>query len=172
MEHISNCVTEDRIRLGVQRFQCSGRYIDWNISALFTEGPNPFTSEANKGGIFGDAVSLLSLVGLTSFGVWALPQTIHKYYAIRDKKAIYQGIIVSTAFALLIGAIAYFSGALSYFFPQEVIGTNPDKFIPHMLKLIPAGLMGIIAVLILSASMSTLSSVSLASASVVAVEKK
>ena len=35
---------------------------------------------------------------------------------------------------------------------------------------IPAGLMGIIAVLILSASMSTLSSVSLASASVVAVD--
>ena len=152
-------------------FFLNNDFVDWNISALFTEGPNPFTSEANKGGIFGDAVSLLSLVGLTSFGVWALPQTIHKYYAIRDKKAIYQGIIVSTAFALIIGCIAYFSGALSYFFPQEVIGTNPDKFIPLMLaRVIPAGLMGIIAVLILSASMSTLSSVSLASASVVAVD--
>ncbi len=145
--------------------------VNWNLSELFTSGPNPFAPEANEGGIFGDAVSLLSLIGLTSFGVWALPQTIHKYYAIRDKKAIYQGIIVSTAFALLIGVVAYFSGALSYFFPEEIIKTNPDKFIPLMLKeVIPFGVMGIISVLVLSASMSTLSSVSLASASVVAVD--
>jgi Na+/proline symporter len=50
-------------------------------------------------------------------------------------------------------------------------GVPSDYIIPEMLNLIiPAGLMGIITVLILSASMSTLSSVSLASASVVAVD--
>ncbi len=146
--------------------------INWNISELVNNNNLTwFTFGAdNNHIIYGNTTSLLALIGLTSFGVWALPQTIHKYYAIRDKKAIYQGIIVSTAFALLIGFIAYFSGALSYFFP-DVIGTNPDRFIPLMLKaVIPVGLMGIIAVLILSASMSTLSSVSLASASVVAVD--
>ena len=146
--------------------------VNWDISALVNnKNLTWFTFNAdNNHIIYGNTTSLLALIGLTSFGVWALPQTIHKYYAIRDKKAIYQGIIVSTAFALLIGFIAYFSGALSYFFP-EVIGTNPDKFIPLMLNaVIPVGLMGIIAVLILSASMSTLSSVSLASASVVAVD--
>ena len=77
---------------------------------------------------------------------------------------------MSTAFALLIGFIAYFTGALSYFFPETI--PLPDaQVIPQMLKIaIPTGLIGLIAVLILSASMSTLSSVSLTSASVVAVD--
>ena len=57
-------------------------------------------------------------------------------------------------------------------FSSELAGnSNPDNVIPIMLSfVIPAGVMGIVAVLILSASMSTLSSVSLASASVVAID--
>ena len=109
-----------------------------------------------------------------SLGVWALPQTVHKYYAIRDKKAITQGVVVSTAFALIIGFIAYFSGALSPLFAKDyevIANASKAQVIPQMLKIvIPVGLTGVIAVLILSASMSTLSSVSLASASVVAVD--
>jgi len=138
--------------------------VNWDISEL-----NWFTFESAKKGIYGDTVSLLSLILLTSFGVWALPQTIHKYYAVRDNKAIMQGTVVSTIFALVIGFSAYFVGGLYSKF--NLTATNPDYFIPEMLMLvIPAGLMGVIAVLILSASMSTLSSVSLASASVVAVD--
>jgi Na+/proline symporter len=103
--------------------------------------------------------------------VWALPQTIHKYYAIRDKRAIKQGTIVSTVFALIIGFGAYFVGSLSGLFPELISGVSGDNIIPTLLDaVIPAGLMGVIAVLILSASMSTLASVSLASASVVAVD--
>ena len=151
--------------------------ISWNISEL-ASNPNltwvTFGNE-NASGIYGTTVSLISLTLLTSLGVWALPQTIHKYYAIRDKKAITQGIIVSTAFALFIGAAAYFTGSLSFFFGEELaeagVGGNYSLIIPNMLKtVIPSGLMGVIAVLILSASMSTLSSVSLASASVIAVD--
>ena len=83
--------------------------------------------------------------------------------------------MVSTLFALLIGFIAYFTGALSAFFPDILtVDGAPVKdalVIPTMLKhVIPAGLTGVIAVLILSASMSTLSSVSLAGASVIAVD--
>jgi Na+/proline symporter len=127
-------------------------------------------------------MTLLSLIFLTSFGVWALPQTVHKYYAIRDKRAIKQGTVVSTVFALVIGFGAYFVGALYKLYQPDIeaflaekglssLATNSDIFIPVMLKLvIPTALIGIIAVLILSASMSTLSSVSLASASVVAVD--
>ncbi len=142
--------------------------VNWDISAIadtwFTFG------QEGSGGLYGSTVSLISLILLTSFGVWALPQTIHKYYAIRDKKAITQGVVVSTAFALIIGFIAYFSGALSAFFP-ETDGIPYSNVIPTMLQIaIPVGLTGIIAVLILSASMSTLSSVSLASASVIAVD--
>ena len=87
--------------------------INWNLSELVND-PNltffTFNGE-NSGGIYGSTVSLIALILLTSIGVWGLPQTIHKYYAVRDKKAITQGVIVSTAFALLIGVIAYFTGA-------------------------------------------------------------
>ena len=145
--------------------------ISWDISRLVEDNNLTwFTFGADSSGIYGSTVSLLSLIFLTSFGVWALPQTIHKYYAIRDKKAIKQAIIVSSAFALIIGFVAYFTGALSAFFPETESLAN-DKVIPVMLSLvIPTGLIGIIAVLILSASMSTLSSVSLAGASVIAVD--
>ena len=139
--------------------------VNWDISTL-----KWFTFGSSNTGIYGDTVSLISLILLTSFGVWALPQTIHKYYAIRDKKAITQGTVVSTLFALIIGFGAYFVGGLSGLF-GEVASVGSDNIVPVMLTLvIPAGLMGVIAVLILSASMSTLSSVSLASASVVAVD--
>ncbi len=142
--------------------------VNWDISAIadtwFTFG------KEGSAGLYGSTVSLISLILLTSFGVWALPQTVHKYYAVRDKKAITQGVVVSTVFALIIGFIAYFSGALSYFFP-ETQGLPSSSVMPVMLKIaIPVGVTGIIAVLILSASMSTLASVSLASASVIAVD--
>lgn len=147
--------------------------VNWDLSKLVTDPElNWFTFGSENKGIYGNTCSLLSLIFLTSFGVWALPQTVHKYHAVRDDKSIKQGMIVSTAFALIIGFGAYFVGALSGLFPDVLAGvTNPDNFIPHMLNaVIPMGLMGVIAVLILSASMSTLSSVSLASASVVAVD--
>ncbi len=145
--------------------------VSWNLSEL-TSNPNLnwFTFSSTNKGLYGNTVSLLSLIFLTSFGVWALPQTIHKYYAVRDGKAIKQGMIVSTLFALVIGFGAYFVGALSAFFP-ETANLGADYVVPEMLSIvIPTGLIGIIAVLILSASMSTLSSVSLASASVVAID--
>ena len=149
----------------------NSKQVNWDISSLVND-PNLtwFTFNAESTGLYGSTVSLLSLILLTSFGVWALPQTIHKYYAIRDKKAIVQGVSVSTVFALIIGFVAYFSGALSKFFP-ETAGLPDAQVIPTMLGIaIPSALVGVIAVLILSASMSTLASVSLAGASVMAVD--
>lgn len=145
--------------------------INWDLSKLTSSNElGWFTFSSSNKGLYGNTVSLLSLIMLTSFGVWALPQTIHKYYAIRDDKAIMQGTIVSTLFALIIGFGAYFTGALSAYFPQ-LAGVSADNIVPNMMKIvIPTGLIGVLAVLILSASMSTLSSVSLASASVVAVD--
>ena len=150
-------------------FFMNSKEISWDISAI---SDTWFTfDKEGSGGLFGSTVSLSSLILLTSLGVWGLPQTVHKYYAIRDRRAIYQGVIVSTAFALIIGMAAYFTGALSFFYPKELAGVPYGSVIPTMLSLvIPVGFTGIIAVLILSASMSTLSSVSLASASVLAVD--
>ncbi len=145
--------------------------VNWDLTQL-TSNPELawFTFSSTNTGLYGNSMSLISLILLTSLGVWALPQTIHKYYAVRDDKAIKQGTIVSTLFALIIGFGAYFTGALSSLFP-EVPKDIADNIVPHMMSLvIPTGLIGVIVVLILSASMSTLSSVSLASASVVAVD--
>ena len=146
--------------------------INWSFPAISEASSSVWALSDAKASsfLYGNTVSLISLVLLTSLGVWALPQTIHKYYAIRDKKAIQQGVVISTLFALVIGLVAYFTGALSPFF-AETHGVPDSQVIPTMLKVaIPSGLTGIIAVLILSASMSTLSSVSLASASVMAVD--
>ena len=151
----------------------SNENVAWDLSALTSDvNKTWFTFESTSGGFFGSTATLLSLIFLTSFGVFALPQTVHKYYAIRDRRAITQGTVVSTLFALVIGFGAYFVGALSGLFPAELLaGVKGDNIIPVLLKeVIPVGLVGVIAVLILSASMSTLSSVSLASASVVAVD--
>ena len=146
--------------------------VGWDISSIAS---NPelawFTFESSNTGLYGNTVSLISLILLTSLGVWALPQTVHKYYAIRDEKAIKQGTIISTLFALIIGFVAYFLGALSSLFPEVVTGVAGDNIMPTLFAyVIPTGLIGVIAVLVLSASMSTLSSVSLASASVIAVD--
>ncbi len=155
-------------------FFLNNENVGWNLSELVNNPElNWFTFGSSNKGLYGNTVSLLSLIFLTSFGVWALPQTVHKYHTVRDDKAIKQGTIVSTLFALIIGFGAYFVGALSGLFGDTGIfsGYNADNYVPLMLNVvIPAGLMGVIAVLILSASMSTLSSVSLSSASVVAVD--
>lgn len=122
--------------------------------------------------LYDKPMTLISLVLLTSLGVWGLPQTVHKYYAIRDNTAIKQGKIVSTAFALIIGFGAYFVGSFAtLFFTAGLPTGGTDMVIPIMLqKVIPAGLLGVIAVLLLSASMSTLASVSLSASSVMTVD--
>ncbi len=130
-----------------------------------------FVGYGDDGFLNSPIVTLGSLVLLTSVGVYGLPQTVHKYYSVRDKKAVNQGMIVSTLFALLIGVVAYFVGGLGNLFFTDVPAGGTDNIIPIMLKaVIPVGLLGLIGVLVLSASMSTLASVSLSSASVVAVD--
>ncbi len=119
-----------------------------------------------------DILMLVSLILLTSMGVYALPQTVHKYYSVRDAKAVKQGMIITTIFAMLIGVVAYFVGGLSHlFFESASEFGHTDNIIPKMLgDVIPKGLLGLIGVLVLSASMSTLASVSLSSASVISVD--
>ena len=136
-----------------------------------------FISGTGKSFLYDRPMSLIFLILLTSFGVWALPQTIHKYYTVRDKKAISQGTIVSSIFALVIGFGAYFIGGLATRFypatlPNGTLASEAtDMIIPYMIKdTLPTGLLGLIAVLVLAASMSTLASVSLASSSVVTID--
>ncbi len=141
------------------------------INKLIDEGYGLFVGYGDNGFLNSPLVTLISLVLLTSIGVYGLPQTVHKYYSVRDKKAVKQGMIVSTLFAFFIGVSAYFVGGLGRLFFTDVPSGVTDNIIPLMLdKVIPVGFLGLIGVLVLSASMSTLASVSLSSASVVAVD--
>ena len=121
-------------------------------------------------------LTTLSLVTLTSLGSWGLPQMVHKFYTIRDEKSIICAKWVSSGFALLITFGAYFTGILSrLFFPDSMPltngGPNPDLVVPQVLvQTLPSVVLGIILILVLSASMSTLASLVLASSSAVVLD--
>lgn len=114
---------------------------------------------------------LLSLVVLTSLGTWGLPQMIHKFYTIKDNKAINIATVISTVFAIVVATGCYFVGAFGQLFFDKAPEVM-DTIVPQMLLAVklPAVLLGIIAVLVLSASMSTLSSLVLVSSSSIAVD--
>jgi len=117
--------------------------------------------------------NLIVLIVLTSFGVWSLPQIVHKFNVVRDNSAIKKAAVISTIFALIIGGLAYFNGGLArLFFPDAFPAGGADAVIPSML--INAGfskaMLAFILVLVLAASMSTLSSLTLCSASAVAID--
>lgn len=114
---------------------------------------------------------------LTSFGTWGLPQMVSKYYAIKDTKSIKTATIVSTVFALIIGGGAYFVGSMSRLvLNNQLPADGHDAVIPQVLTTALSGnvatvcILAVILLLLLSASMSTLSSVVLSSASAVSVD--
>ncbi|MFR5601396.1 MAG: sodium:solute symporter family transporter [Lachnospiraceae bacterium] len=133
--------------------------------------PGAFTS------FFGpDPLNLLGVVILTSLGTWGLPQMIHKFYAIKDEKAINTGTVISTLFAIVISGGCYFLGGFGRLFDDPAIYNTAtgaivyDNIIPFMLSKLPDILIGIVVVLVLSASMSTLSSLVLTSSSTLTLD--
>jgi len=119
-------------------------------------------------------INLLGLVILTSLGSWGLPQMVHKFYAIKDENAIKKGTIISTVFCFIIAGGAYFVGAFGRLFFQynnATVPGNSDMIMPMVLEwALPDALFGLIIVLVLSASMSTLSSLVLVSSSSITMD--
>lgn len=136
-----------------------------------TEGqPGAFAS------FFGpDPLNLLGVIILTSLGTWGLPQMVHKFYTIKNEKAVQTGTIISTLFAIVISGGCYFLGGFARLYDTSAIykpdGTVAfDAIIPAMLSTLPDLLIGIVVVLVLSASMSTLSSLVLTSSSTLTLD--
>ncbi len=119
-----------------------------------------------------DPINLLGVVILTSLGTWGLPQMVQKFYAIRNEKAIYKGTVVSTVFALVVAGGCYFLGGFGRLFSDQIdIAANGfDSVIPTMLSGLPDILIAIVVILVLSASMSTLSSLVLTSSSTMTLD--
>jgi len=124
-----------------------------------------------------DPFNLLGVVILTSLGTWGLPQMVQKFYAIKSERSIKTGTIVSTAFAFIVAGGCYFLGGFGRLFSDNKAIYNSetgaviyDAIIPTMISNLPDILIGIVLVLVLSASMSTLSSLVLTSSSTLTLD--
>ncbi|GBU28401.1 sodium:proline symporter [Treponema sp. R8-4-B8] len=124
-----------------------------------------------------DPLSLLGVVILTSLGTWGLPQMVSKFYSIKSEKMITKGAIVSTFFALIVAGGCYFLGSFGRLYAgSENIAVNKagaiifDSIIPAMLSGFPDILIGVVIVLVFAASISTLSSLVMASSSTLTLD--
>ncbi len=122
-------------------------------------------------------IGLWAIVLMTSFGTWGLPQMVHKYYGIKDDKQVRRGTIISTVFALIVAGGGYFIGSMSVlFFNQSEVDVFPapstDYIVPNMLS--QAGLsnilLGLVLVLLIAASVSTLASITISASSTVTMD--
>lgn len=132
-----------------------------------TDTPGIFAS------FFGpDPLNLLFVVILTSLGTWGLPQMVQKFYAIKNEESIKKGTIISTLFALVVAGGCYFLGGFGRLFSDQIdITTNGyDSVIPTMLQDLGPALIALVVILVLSASMSTLSSLVIASSSTLTID--
>ena len=137
-----------------------------------TQTPGIFNS------FFGpDPLGLLGVVLLTSLGTWGLPQMVGKFYAIKSEGDIHKGTVISTLFATVVAGGCYFLGGFGRLF-SDLIGVAEngapmggyDAVIPAMLSGLPDLLIAVVIILVLSASMSTLSSLVLTSSSTVTLD--
>lgn len=122
-----------------------------------------------------DPLNLLGVIILTSLGTWGLPQMVGKFYSIKSETAVKTGTVVSTIFAVIISGGCYFLGGFGRLFDNPAIhsakgGILFDNIIPQMLSTLPDILIGVVVVLVLSASMSTLSSLVLTSSSTLTLD--
>lgn len=119
-----------------------------------------------------DPINLFFVVLLTSLGTWGLPQMVQKFYAIKDEKAIQKGTVISTLFAFVVAGGCYFLGGFGRIFSDEIdIKANGfDSIIPTMLSGLSDGMIALIVILVLSASMSTLSSLVIVSSSTLTLD--
>ncbi len=123
-----------------------------------------------------DPLFLFFVVLLTSLGTWGLPQMIGKFYSIKNEESIKKGTIISTVFAIIVAGGCYFLGGFGRLYSDNVVRTETgavlfDSIVPSMLAALNNEIIvGIVIVLVLAASMSTLSSLVLTSSSTLTLD--
>ncbi len=119
-----------------------------------------------------DPLNLMFVVLLTSLGTWGLPQMVQKFYAIKNEESIKKGTVISTLFALVVAGGSYFLGGFGRLFSDQVdvAAQGYDSIIPTMLSGLSPVLISLVVILVLSASMSTLSSLVIASSSTLTID--
>jgi SSS family solute:Na+ symporter len=122
-----------------------------------------------------DPLALLFVVLLTSLGTWGTPQMVGKFYSIKNEKDIKKGTIISTIFAIIVAGGCYFLGGFGRLYADKIgysASGSPlfDTIVPSMLSTLPSVIIAVVIVLVLSASMSTLSSLVLTSSSTLTLD--
>jgi len=125
-----------------------------------------------------DPIFLMFVVLLTSLGTWGLPQMVGKFYSIKDEDSIKKGTIISTVFAVVVAGGCYFLGGFGKLYYNDVVeggfvnGNKVlfDKVVPTMLADLAPVVVALVIVLVLAASMSTLSSLVLTSSSTLTLD--
>ena len=120
-----------------------------------------------------DPISLIGVLILTSLGTWGLPQMVARFYSIKSETMITKGAIVSTFFAVFVAGGCYFLGSFGRIFatPADVKANGFDSIIPGILANFNSDwMMGLIIVLVFAASISTLSSLVMSSASTLTLD--
>ncbi len=135
-------------------------------------GPE-FTSAFGPNPLF-----LFFVVMLTSLGTWGLPQMVGKFYSIKDEGSVKKGTIISTVFAVIVAGGCYFLGGFGKLYFDDMVSGGYisngavmyDKVVPTMLADLAPVIVALVIVLVLSASMSTLSSLVLTSSSTLTLD--
>ena len=119
-----------------------------------------------------DPLNLMFVVILTSLGTWGLPQMVQKFYSIKNEESIKKGTIISTIFALVVAGGCYFLGGFGRLYSDQVNVAKDgfDSIIPTMLSNLSPALITLVVILVLSASMSTLSSLVITSSSTLTID--
>ena len=125
--------------------------------------------------LFGpDPWNLLGVVILTSLGTWGLPQMVGKFYSITDEAAVRRGTIISTIFAFVVAGGCYFLGGFGRLFDNPALYVNGklafDSIVPSMLVTLNDAIIGLVVLLVLAASMSTLAGLVLTSSSTMTLD--
>lgn len=140
--------------------------------ALMSEIESPVMKGAYSSFLGPQPFYLLIVVLLTSLGTWGLPQMVGKFYAIKNERSVKIGTMISTFFAIIIAGGCYFLGGFGRLFltPEQVKTEGFDAVVPTMLSGLGDVLIAIVLILVLSASMSTLSSLVLTSSSTLTLD--
>lgn len=139
--------------------------------------PSPYAETEGMQGAFTaffgtQPLYLLFVVLLTSLGTWGLPQMVGKFYSIRNEDAVKKGTVISTLFAVVVAGGCYFLGGFGRLFltDEQLKAGGYDSIIPTMMQNLSPIIIAVVIVLVLSASMSTLSSLVLTSSSTLTLD--
>jgi SSS family solute:Na+ symporter len=108
---------------------------------------------------------LFSYVMVTSIGPWGLPQSLTRFYMMRDPKVVRWAIVFATVFCLAMTTCSYFNGAAArYAFQQSGVEIPPlasgrpdyDIVIPKLILLVlPTAIGAVYLSAVIAASQST-----------------